>query len=262
MTSEESAPAHLAALDIRKKFGGTEVLKGITLSVQRGEVAAIIGPSGSGKSTFLRCLNHLVPPDSGRVLINGHEFGHLTGSGRRLNRPTKAAIRSQRARMPMVFQKFNLFSHKTALQNVMEGQISVLGRGKADAEARARELLASVGLSHRLNSYPVSLSGGEQQRVAIARALAMEPEMILFDEPTSSLDPELVNEVLKLIRQLAEPRNLSMIIVTHEMQFARNTADTIHFFDDGKCVASGTPDEILVNPKDERVERFISSVHT
>lgn len=229
-----------------KSYGDNEVLKGIDQKVSEAEVLCIVGPSGSGKSTMLRCINLLEVPTSGEVYIDGELV-------------TSQNINEIRTKMGMVFQNFNLFPHMTVLENVTCAPINVKGVSKADAEAKAMELLTRVGLDNKANAYPRSLSGGQQQRVAIARALAMDPEIMLFDEPTSALDPEMVGEVLDVMKDLAK-EGLAMIVVTHEMGFAKEVADKVIFMDDGVIVEQGTPEEVLVNPSEERTKNFLSKV--
>jgi polar amino acid transport system ATP-binding protein len=243
---------------VSKSFGSNQVLKSITLTVNRGEVLCIVGPSGSGKSTFLRCINHLETVNAGRLRVEGVLVGYQE-KGDKLHelRPREAA--RQRRDIGMVFQRFNLFPHMTALENVIEAPIRVNRVGKAAAIARAKELLAQVGLAEKADSYPAHLSGGQQQRVAIARALAMDPKLMLFDEPTSALDPELVGEVLDVMKQLARD-GMTMIVVTHEMGFAREVADSLVFMDGGVVVESGNPREVLANPQHERTKAFLSKV--
>jgi polar amino acid transport system ATP-binding protein len=254
----DSKPA-VEVRQLHKSFGSTRVLRDLSLLVQRGEVAAIIGPSGSGKSTLLRCINLLEQPDSGWILVDGSYMGWMPGSsGNRVKRPARDVYRD-RARMPMVFQRFNLFQHMTALRNVMVGPATVLGVSKKDAEERAVEQLARVGLADKVHSYPAQLSGGQQQRVAIARALAMQPDVILFDEPTSSLDPELVGEVLETIRSLAAD-GMTMLVVTHEMRFARQTAHRVYFVDEGQIAEEGIPDAIFDAPNNARLQSFMRAL--
>ncbi|MBF1337991.1 MAG: amino acid ABC transporter ATP-binding protein [Mogibacterium diversum] len=229
-----------------KSYGDNEVLKGIDQTVSEAEVLCIVGPSGSGKSTMLRCINLLEIPTSGEVYIDGELV-------------TSQNINEIRTKMGMVFQNFNLFPHMTVLENVTCAPINVKGVSKADAEAKAMELLTRVGLDNKANAYPRSLSGGQQQRVAIARALAMDPEIMLFDEPTSALDPEMVGEVLDVMKDLAK-EGLAMIVVTHEMGFAKEVADKVIFMDEGVIVEQGTPEEVLVNPSEERTKNFLSKV--
>ena len=229
-----------------KSYGDNEVLKGIDQTVSEAEVLCIVGPSGSGKSTMLRCINLLEVPTSGEVYIDGELV-------------TSQNINEIRTKMGMVFQNFNLFPHMTVLENVTCAPINVKGVSKADAEAKAMELLTRVGLDNKANAYPRSLSGGKQQRVAIARALAMDPEIMLFDEPTSALDPEMVGEVLDVMKDLAK-EGLAMIVVTHEMGFAKEVADKVIFMDEGVIVEQGTPEEVLVNPSEERTKNFLSKV--
>ena len=241
-----------------KNFGALEVLKGISLTVERGEVMCLVGPSGSGKSTFLRCINHLEQVTAGRLWVDGELVGYHERGGKLHEMPAKDAAR-QRRDIGMVFQRFNLFPHLTALENVTEAPIRVKKMKKAEAFERGRDLLAQVGLAEKAKAYPAQLSGGQQQRVAIARALAMEPKLMLFDEPTSALDPELVGEVLDVMKELAG-RGMTMIVVTHEMGFAREVADTLVFMDGGVVVESGDPREVLSNPKQDRTKAFLSKV--
>ncbi|MEV7606643.1 amino acid ABC transporter ATP-binding protein [Paenarthrobacter sp. NPDC089322] len=244
--------------NVRKSFGSTEVLKGVSLSVQPGGVAVIVGPSGSGKSTLLRTINHLEKVDGGYITIDGDLVGYQV-RGNKLHELREKDILKQRTNIGMVFQNFNLFPHLTALENVIEAPIVAQKRSKAEARKRGLELLDRVGLKDRADAYPRQLSGGQQQRVAIARALALDPKILLFDEPTSALDPELVNEVLDVIRELATS-GTTLIIVTHEMGFARDVADTVVFMDQGQIVESGTPQEIFTNPREERTRSFFSKV--
>jgi polar amino acid transport system ATP-binding protein len=241
-----------------KDFGALQVLKGISLTVDRGEVMCLVGPSGSGKSTFLRCINHLEQVTAGRLWVDGELIGYHERGGKLHEMPAKDAAR-QRRDIGMVFQKFNLFPHLTALENITEAPIRVKKQKKAAAVDRARELLAQVGLSEKAKAYPAQLSGGQQQRVAIARALAMDPKLMLFDEPTSALDPELVGEVLDVMKELARG-GMTMIVVTHEMGFAREVADSLVFMDGGVVVESGKPRELLSNPQHERTKSFLSKV--
>ncbi|MBB6118702.1 amino acid ABC transporter ATP-binding protein [Nocardiopsis algeriensis] len=250
--------ALVVAEDVRKSFGRLEVLKGIDLQVRRGEVMCVIGPSGSGKSTFLRCVNHLEKLTGGRLWVNGELMGYRERRGR-LYELREKEIAAQRSDIGMVFQRFNLFPHLTALGNVMEAPVQVKRQSKAVAAAKAMELLERVGLPDKAGAYPEQLSGGQQQRVAIARALAMEPSLMLFDEPTSALDPELVGEVLDVMRDLAAG-GMTMMVVTHEMGFAREVGDSLVFMDDGVVVESGAPDEVLSNPRHERTRAFLSKV--
>ncbi|WP_284976217.1 amino acid ABC transporter ATP-binding protein [Arthrobacter sp. efr-133-TYG-104] len=244
--------------NVRKSFGATEVLKGVSLSVPPGGVAVIVGPSGSGKSTLLRTINHLEKVDGGYITIDGDLVGYEV-RGNKLHELREKDILKQRTNIGMVFQNFNLFPHLTALENVIEAPIVAQGRSKAEARKRGLELLDRVGLKDRAHAYPRQLSGGQQQRVAIARALALNPKILLFDEPTSALDPELVNEVLDVIRELAKS-GTTLIVVTHEMGFARDVADTVVFMDNGLVVESGTPQEIFTNPREERTRSFFSKV--
>ncbi|MEU6779182.1 amino acid ABC transporter ATP-binding protein [Nonomuraea angiospora] len=243
---------------VRKHFGHLEVLKGIDLDVQAGEVVVILGPSGSGKSTFLRCVNHLETIDGGSIFVDGELIG-FQASGGKVRHLRKSEITRQRREIGMVFQQFNLFPHFTALQNVMEAPVGVRREPRGQARERALGLLRRVGLEDKAGSYPRQLSGGQQQRVAIARALAMRPKLMLFDEPTSALDPELVGEVLATMKSLAED-GLTMIVVTHEIGFAREVADRVVFMDGGVVVESGTPKEVLDNPTSPRTKAFLSRV--
>ena len=233
--------------ELRKSFGADEVLKGIDLSIAEKEVVVIIGPSGSGKSTLLRCMNHLEEPTAGEVTIDG-----ITLSG-------EANINKVREEVGMVFQRFNLFPHMTVLDNIMLAPMKVKHIVRADAEKTARELLARVGLTEKADAYPDNLSGGQQQRVAIARALAMHPKVMLFDEPTSALDPEMVGEVLDVMRALAN-EGMTMVIVTHEMGFAREVGDRLLFVDEGRIIESGAPREVFEHPQEERTRSFLSKV--
>jgi polar amino acid transport system ATP-binding protein len=243
---------------VSKSFGSNHVLKGISLSVNRGEVMCLVGPSGSGKSTFLRCINHLEQVDAGRLTVDGVLVGYEERDGKLYELKPRVAAK-QRRDIGMVFQRFNLFPHMTALENVIEAPMLVKKVSKADARAKALDLLDRVGLSEKAGSYPSHLSGGQQQRVAIARALAMEPKLMLFDEPTSALDPELVGEVLDVMKSLAAS-GMTMVVVTHEMGFAREVADSLVFMDDGVVVEAGNPREVLSNPKQERTQAFLSKV--
>ena len=244
---------------LHKSFGHLQVLKGVSLSVGTGDVAAVIGPSGGGKSTLLRCINYLEQPDSGRILLKGRPFGAwVDESGKRIRQPA-SALRRDRARMPMVFQRFNLFQHLTVLDNVAIGQRVSLKRSRSESENKAKTVLDRVGLASKLKSYPATLSGGQQQRVGIARALAMDPDVILLDEPTSSLDPELTGEVLQIIKQLAI-EGMTMIIATHELGLARQIASRVHFIEGGVIAEEGTPREVFDNPKGDRTRDFVRSV--
>jgi polar amino acid transport system ATP-binding protein len=246
------------AADVHKRFGRVEVLRGIDLTVQPGEVACIIGPSGSGKSTFLRCINHLERIDAGQMRVNGELVGYRE-SGGKLYELRESEVARQRRDIGMVFQRFNLFPHMTAAENVMEAPRTVRRSPRQAARKRAVELLDRVGLSEKCDSYPAQLSGGQQQRVAIARALAMEPRLMLFDEPTSALDPELVGEVLDVMRGLARD-GMTMVVVTHEMGFAREVGDSLVFMDEGRVVEAGNPREVLTSPQHERTQSFLSKV--
>lgn len=241
-----------------KRFGSHEVLKGITLTVNRGEVMCLVGPSGSGKSTFLRCINHLEVVNGGRLYVDETLVGYREKNDKLYElHPRDAA--AQRRDIGMVFQRFNLFPHMTALENVIEAPMLVKRQAKSDAVARGKELLDRVGLSEHMNHYPAHLSGGQQQRVAIARALAMDPKLMLFDEPTSALDPELVGEVLDVMKALADS-GMTMIVVTHEMGFAREVGDSLVFMDGGVVVESGDPRTVLSKPQHERTKAFLSKV--
>jgi polar amino acid transport system ATP-binding protein len=243
---------------VRKSYNGVEVLKGVDLNVDRGEVTCLIGPSGSGKSTLLRCINHLEKHDSGELRVDSELVGYEMRNGR-LYELTDKRVCENRSRIGMVFQRFNLFQHLTVLENVTVGQRKVLGKNREDASQKARELLARVGLKEKETSYPSQLSGGQQQRVAIARALAMDPKLMLFDEPTSALDPELVGEVLEVMKDLARS-GMTMIVVTHEMGFAREVANSAYFLDGGVIEESGDPRVILSTPSSERLKSFLSKV--
>jgi polar amino acid transport system ATP-binding protein len=253
-----NATALVRAENVYKSFGPNEVLKGINLEVSRGEVVCLLGASGSGKSTFLRCINHLETLSNGRIWVGDKVVGYRQDGNRLFELSDKEAAR-QRRFIGMVFQRFNLFPHMTVLENIIEGPVLVKREKPAEAKRRASEMLARVGLEGREDSYPRQLSGGQQQRVAIARALAMEPELILFDEPTSALDPELVGEVLDVMKDLARS-GLTMIVVTHEIGFAKEVADRVAFMHDGEIVEIGTPSEVLENPRHERTQAFLSRV--
>ena len=246
------------AEQVCKNFGALPVLKGVTLSVDRGQVLVLVGPSGSGKSTFLRCINHLETVTAGRLYVDGELVGYRESRGKLYEMSPRDAAK-QRRDIGMVFQHFNLFPHRTALDNILEAPVHVKGAKKSAATQRARDLLAQVGLGDKTDAYPAQLSGGQQQRVAIARALAMDPKLMLFDEPTSALDPELVGEVLAVMKKLAS-EGMTMIVVTHEMGFAREVADELVFMDGGVIVESGPPRELLSNPQHERTQAFLSKV--
>jgi polar amino acid transport system ATP-binding protein len=252
-----SAPMVLAE-NVHKWFGKIEVLRGIDLEVATGEVTCIVGPSGGGKSTFLRCINHLEKVDAGRLSVAGKLVGYRE-KGDVLHEMRDKDVAAQRRDIGMVFQRFNLFPHMTALQNVMEGPITVKGDSKAVARERAEKLLARVGLADRSAMYPNQLSGGQQQRVAIARALAMQPQLMLFDEPTSALDPELVGEVLDVMKQLAED-GMTMIVVTHEIGFAREVGDQLVFMSGGVIAEAGKPRDVIANPQNPRMKEFLGKV--
>ena len=248
----------LQAEGVHKRFGDNEVLKGITLRVEPKEVMCLLGPSGSGKSTFLRCINHLEAIDGGRLSVDGELVGYRQ-HGDKIYELRESEVARKRAEIGMVFQRFNLFPHMTAAGNVMEAPVHVKGVDRKAARAEAERLLTRVGLDDKIDAYPAQLSGGQQQRVAIARALAMEPKLMLFDEPTSALDPELVGEVLEVMRQLAES-GMTMVVVTHEIGFAREVGDTAVFMDGGVVVESGPPKEVFANPKNPRTQAFLSKV--
>jgi polar amino acid transport system ATP-binding protein len=245
-----TSPLALKLENVHKRFGHLHVLRGVDLEVPRGSVVCVIGPSGSGKSTLLRCINLLEPPDDGQILLEDRDITAIKGA---------EAVNYVRRRVGMVFQQFNLFPHKSAIENVSLAQQKVLDRSEREADAKSAELLARVGLSHKVNEYPDRLSGGQQQRVAIARALAMDPHVMLFDEVTSALDPELIKEVLDAMRELASS-GMTMIVVTHEMGFAREVADEVVFLDEGVIVEHGTPADVLENPREERTKRFLGRV--
>ena len=249
----------LQAEDVVKRFGRLEVLKGVSLEVDPREVVCIIGPSGSGKTTFIRCINHLEKIDGGRIEVNGHLIGYRERNGK-LVEDTEANIARQRAEIGMVFQRFNLFPHKTALGNVIEAPVHVRRVPKERAIAQGKALLERVGLGDKLDVYPGKLSGGQQQRVAIARALAMNPALMLFDEPTSALDPEVIGEVLDVMKNLAFELGTTMIVVTHEMGFAREVADRVVMMDDGAMIEEAPPKQFFDHPSHERTKRFLSKI--
>ena len=244
---------------VHKRFGRLEVLKGVSLEVQPGEVVCMIGASGSGKSTFLRCINHLERIDAGRLWVDGRLVGYRQ-SGDKLYELRDAEVCRERSEIGMVFQRFNLFGHMTALENVIEAPIRVRKMAKRDAVAQGRSLLQQVGLGDKIDNYPAQLSGGQQQRVAIARALAMKPKLMLFDEPTSALDPELVGEVLDVMKGLAHDFQTTMVVVTHEMGFAREAADRVLMMDDGRIIEEGTPEHFFTAPREERTKQFLSAI--
>jgi polar amino acid transport system ATP-binding protein len=250
--------AVMEAHDVHKRFGRLEVLKGVSLDVRKGETVCIIGPSGSGKTTFIRCINHLEKIDAGRINVNGHLIGYREANGK-LREDTEKSVARQRTQIGMVFQRFNLFPHKTALQNVIEAPIHVLGVPEADARAEGLTLLRRVGLEDKCDTFPGKLSGGQQQRVAIARALAMHPALMLFDEPTSALDPEVTGEVLSVMEELAE-LGMTMIVVTHEMGFAKIAADRVVMMDNGGIIEEGTPEHFFEAPEHERTKQFLSKI--
>jgi polar amino acid transport system ATP-binding protein len=255
-TEQTAVRPMLAMSGIVKRFGANQVLRGVSLTVARGETVVVIGPSGSGKTTLLRCVNLLEDYDEGTVTVDGAPVGYaLDRTGRRV-KMSERDVAAAREQIGIVFQSYNLFPHMTALQNIVAAPIKVRGVPRAKAEQRARDLLAMVGLSEKADAYPVRLSGGQQQRVAIARALAMDPKIMLFDEVTSALDPELVGEVLAAMQQLARD-GMTMIVVTHEMSFARDVADRIVFMDGGVIVEEGKPEQLFVEPRTERVRQFL-----
>lgn len=253
----EGLPVIVHAEHIHKHFGPLHVLNDVNLQVCKNEVLVIIGPSGSGKSTFLRTINHLEKIDSGRILVNGHMIGY-TERGGKIVEDNERNIAKQRMEIGMVFQRFNLFPHLTAFENIMEAPLQVRGLPKDQVIADAERLLARVGLSEKRDKYPNQLSGGQQQRIAIARALAMKPSLMLFDEPTSALDPEMIGEVLDVMKELAN--EMTMLVVSHEMGFARAAADRVIFMDEGRIVEEGIPDEMFRNPKLERTQAFLSKI--
>ena len=244
---------------VRKHFGDHRVLNDVSLDVQTGEVLCLLGPSGSGKTTLLRCINHLEKIDAGTIKVDGELVGYQLASDGTLREETDRVVAARRRHIGMVFQRFNLFSHLTALENVCEAPVTVLRRSRAEARERGTSLLAQVGLGTKLDAYPHQLSGGQQQRVAIARALAMDPKLMLFDEPTSALDPELVGEVLETMKQLASG-GMTMIVVTHEIGFAREVADRAVMMADGGIVESGSPQEFFTAPKHARTQAFLSKI--
>ncbi len=256
-TPSGSLPVIIKAENVNKHFGSLHVLKDVNLEVRQNEVVVIIGPSGSGKSTFLRCINHLEKIDGGRILVNGRMIGYHERNGRLVEESEKT-IAMQRAEIGMVFQRFNLFPHLTALENVIEAPVHVRKTPIDLAKSEGRRLLARVGLADKQDVYPSQLSGGQQQRVAIARALAMKPGLMLFDEPTSALDPEMIGEVLDVMKELAA--EMTMIVVSHEMGFARAAANRILFIDEGRILEDTTPDELFSNPREERTKAFLSKI--
>ena len=247
------------ASGVQKAFGRNQVLKGVTMTIHRQEVVVIIGASGSGKTTLLRCINHLEKIQGGRISVNGHLIGYREGANGDLIEDSEKNIAEQRREIGMVFQRFNLFPHKTALENVIEAPIHVRGQDPDEAIAMGQALLSRVGLDHKADAYPSRLSGGQQQRVAIARALAMKPALLLFDEPTSALDPEMIGEVLEVMKELAR-EGMTMIVVSHEMGFAREVADRILMMDDGQIIEEGTPEHFFENPEHERTKSFLSKI--
>ncbi|PYY88497.1 ectoine/hydroxyectoine ABC transporter ATP-binding protein EhuA [Pseudomonas sp. TKO26] len=257
--AHQSEELIIEARDLHKSFGALQILKGISLSVRRGEVVVLIGASGSGKTTLIRCINLLEEIQSGQIRVNGRAMGYRQRADGSLVRDSERNIARQRRDIGMVFQRFNLFPHMTALDNIIEAPIQVLGVPRAEAVEQARALLARVGLADKAGHYPSMLSGGQQQRVAIARALAMKPQAMLFDEPTSALDPETVGEVLQVMKQLAE-EGMTMVVVTHEMGFAREVADRVVVLDQGELIEQGPPEQIFSRPSHPRTQAFLSRV--
>jgi polar amino acid transport system ATP-binding protein len=257
-TTTTSAGLMVRADNVHKSFGSVEVLRGIDLDIRPGEVSVVIGPSGSGKSTFLRCINHLEKINAGRIWVDGELMGYRERHGK-LYEMKEKDVAAQRSGIGMVFQRFNLFPHMTALGNVMEAPCRVRRENRGSVRERSRTLLTRVGLGDKMDNYPSQLSGGQQQRVAIARALAMQPKLMLFDEPTSALDPELVGEVLDVMKDLAR-EGMTMVVVTHEIGFAREVGDSLIFMDDGVVVEAGHPREVLANPQHDRTRTFLSKV--
>ncbi|WP_223448017.1 ABC transporter ATP-binding protein [Pseudomonas sp. BF-R-19] len=247
----------LEVQDLHKSYGAHQVLKGVSLQAQAGDVISIIGSSGSGKSTFLRCINLLEQPNAGDIVLNGEPLKLVANKLGGLKAAEPRQLQRMRSQLSMVFQHFNLWSHMSALENVMEAPVHVLGLGKKEAREKAEHYLNKVGVAHRMNAWPAHMSGGEQQRVAIARALAMEPQVMLFDEPTSALDPELVGEVLKVMQDLAQ-EGRTMVVVTHEMGFAREVSNQLVFLHKGVVEERGDPREVLVNPQSERLQQFLA----
>jgi polar amino acid transport system ATP-binding protein len=256
---EAAGPVIVDAKGVHKWFGRNEVLKGVDLTVKRQEVVVIIGPSGSGKTTFLRCINHLEKIQQGTIRVNGHLIGYRIGAGDKLIEDSEKSIALQRREIGMVFQRFNLFPHKTALENVIEAPVQVRGQSADEARKVGLALLSRVGLDHKADAYPSRLSGGQQQRVAIARALAMKPALMLFDEPTSALDPEMIGEVLEVMKELAR-EGMTMIVVSHEMGFAREVADRVVMMDEGRIVEEGAPQQVFDSPSQERTQSFLSKI--
>ena len=255
---DEASELVVSATDVHKSFGRLEVLKGVSLDVHRREVVFICGPSGSGKTTFLRCINHLEKINSGTIMVNGHSIGYRQAGGRLVEDKEKEIAR-QRRDIGFVFQRFNLFPHMTALENVIEAPMQVRGQKQEVAQEVGRALLVRVGLGHKIDAYPAQLSGGQQQRVAIARALAMRPALMLFDEPTSALDPEMIGEVLAVMKELAL-EGMTMVVVSHEMGFASEAADRVVMMDDGQIIEAAPPEEFFSAPKSERTKAFLSKI--
>jgi polar amino acid transport system ATP-binding protein len=254
----EAARVSIQVEDVHKHYGHLHVLNGIDLAVGQGEVVVIIGPSGSGKSTLLRCINHLEKVDTGRIVVNGHLIGYREENGKLISE-SESIVARQRREIGMVFQRFNLFVHMTSLENIAAGPLYVIGVQKDQALQAAHELLAKVGIAEKANAYPAQLSGGQQQRVAIARALAMKPKIMLFDEPTSALDPEMIKEVLDVMKDLARD-GMTMVVVSHEMGFAREVANRIVFMDDGRIIDTGTPEGFFKAPSHPRIKEFLEKI--
>ena len=257
--AQKSEELVIEALDIHKSFGALQILKGVSLQVKRGEVVVLIGASGSGKTTFIRCINLLEDIQGGRIRVNGHAMGYRERPDGSLVRDSERNIARQRRDIGMVFQRFNLFPHMTALENIIEAPVQVLGVARAEALEQAQKLLARVGLADKGGHYPSMLSGGQQQRVANARAMAMKPQAMLFDEPTSALDPEIVGEVLQVMKELAE-EGMTMVVVTHEMGFAKEVADRVVVLDQGELIEQGPPEQIFNRPSHPRTRAFLSRV--
>lgn len=260
VTQSDERPVVVRYRDIRKSFGEIEILSGIDLDIRMGETVTLIGPSGSGKTTLLRLLMTLEQPTGGTIEVDGEQLWHVTDRKGKLVPAGESHLHKVRGKVGMVFQQFNLFPHMTVLQNCTDAPVHVLGLSRSDAEERAKEMLARVGLAEKLSSYPAQLSGGQQQRVAIARALVMRPKVMLFDEVTSALDPELVGEVLNVLRSLADSGEMAMIVVTHLMSFARDVSDRVVFFEQGKIVEEGPPAQLFDAPREERTRRFMGHV--
>lgn len=260
LKSTDAKPEAVRVVDLHKRFGSLEVLKGVSMTARQGDVVSIIGSSGSGKSTFLRCINLLEKPSRGEIFVDGEAFKFKQAPGNELVASDKKQLQRIRSSLGMVFQSFNLWQHMTVLQNVMEAPTQVMGLSRAEARERAESILERVGMAEKHDAYPGFLSGGQQQRAAIARALAMDPKVMLFDEPTSALDPELVGEVLKVIRSLAD-EGRTMILVTHEMKFARDVSSHVMYLHQGLVEEEGPPQQVFYNPASERCREFVKSIH-